>query len=304
MDAGFSSAVRLMEGKPQAGYVEAHSYMYYKFWVDSFNEYYASTLIDSITIALTSQQGEGDQDLFVTFDGEPGHDHYDYHSSLSSSSVDEITIKASAPHYCTGCYVHIAVYGFTHGHFTITATSKGVTMLQTGRAITGTFCCIEFSFICVFIQRDIRADHNVMDTGHVDKGAYRYYRYRNNDPTAVLTFTMTAAFGDPDLFIDEHEGADKVVFPTINYGTFIWSSRRTYSNDMIVIKYDDPHFCFNCDYVLAVYGYRNASYTLSITTTEDEVIHLLHDHPQRLQVPYGGNIDFSMYLSLLYHHLR
>ena len=83
--------------------------------------------------------GEGDQDLYVSFDGEPGHDHYDYHSSLSSSSVDEITIDASSSHYCLGCYVYVAVYGFTHGHFTITCTSKGITNLQAGRAITGIF---------------------------------------------------------------------------------------------------------------------------------------------------------------------
>ena len=83
--------------------------------------------------------GEGDQDLYVSFDGEPGHDHYDYHSSLSSSSVDEITIDASSSHYCLGCYVYVAVYGFTRGHFTITCTSKGITNLQAGRAITGIF---------------------------------------------------------------------------------------------------------------------------------------------------------------------
>ena len=290
MDAGFSSAVRLMEGKPQSGYVEAHSYVYYKFWVDSFVELAPSQLVDTISIALTSQQGEGDQDLYVTFEGEPGHDHYDYHSSLSSSSVDEITIRASSPHYCTGCYVYVAVYGFTHGHYTITATSKGVTVLQTGRTITGmkfqTLNLFILSDICMFVHLYVCASNTF--SGHVDKEAYRYYRYKNNDPTAVLTVTLTAAFGDPDLFIDKHQGTDKAVFPTIHFGTFIWSSRRTYSNDMVVIKYDDPHFCFNCDYILAVYGYHNSSYTLSITTTEDEVIHLLHDHPQRLQLPNGG----------------
>ena len=38
--------------------------------------------------------------------------------------------------------------------------------------------------------------------------------------------------------------------------------------------------------VLAVYGYP--AYTLSITSAEDEVIHLLHDRPQRLLLPHGG----------------
>ena len=124
--------------------------------------------------------------------------------------------------------------------------------------------------------------------GHVEKDAYRYYRFRNYDPTAVLTITLTVSFGDPDLFIDTHKNNDKPVFPTIYYGTFTWSSRRSYSNDVIVIKYDDPNFCVNCDYLLAVYGYHNSSYTLSITSGEDEVIHLLHDHPQRLILPHGG----------------
>ena len=99
---------------------------------------------------MTSSQGEGDQDLYVSFDGskQPGHDHYDYHSSLSSSSVDEITVSAGkdSSHFCVGCYVYIAVYGFTHGHYSITATSKGITTLQTGRTITGMFV---YLYVCM-----------------------------------------------------------------------------------------------------------------------------------------------------------
>ena len=126
--------------------------------------------------------------------------------------------------------------------------------------------------------------------GHVDKDAYRYYRYRNTNPTAILTLTLTTLYGDPDLFVDIHTSQqDKPIFPTIHYDTYIWSSRRSYSNDIIVIRYDDIHFCTECDYLLAVYGYHNASYTLSVTSAEDEVIHLLHDHPQRLTMPSAGN---------------
>ena len=109
---------------------------------------YLSILSAVNNLSFSSTQlyslGEGDQDLYVSFDGEPGHGHYDYHSSLSSSSVDEITIDASSSHYCLGCYVYVAVYGFTHGHFTITCTSKGITNLQAGRAITG----ILYLFFC------------------------------------------------------------------------------------------------------------------------------------------------------------
>ena len=147
MDTGFSAALTLLEGRPQSGYVEAHSYVYYKFYISDSDE---ARIIGSISIALTSQQGEGDQDLYVAFDGEPGHDHYDYHSALSSSSLDEITIGASSPHYCLGCYVYVAVYGFTRGHYTITATSKGVTTLQTGRAITGIYVTTILFFFHLF----------------------------------------------------------------------------------------------------------------------------------------------------------
>ena len=54
MDTTFSSALTLLEGQPQTGYVESHSYVYYKFYISDSDE---ARLIGSISIALTSLQG-------------------------------------------------------------------------------------------------------------------------------------------------------------------------------------------------------------------------------------------------------
>ena len=81
------------------------------------------------------------------------------------------------------------MYGFLDGHFSLTATAKGVSALQAGRAVSG----------------------------HVDTQGYRNYMYRNTDPTATLVFTLNEVYGDPDLFVRTFlptSGDEKPVFPT------------------------------------------------------------------------------------------
>ena len=67
-------------------------------------------------------------------------------------------------------------------------------------------------------------------------------------------------------------GRAAVSLPTMQSST--WRSMR-FGDDNVQIGYDDPHFCYNCDYIVGVFGYRNASYLLLVGTAEDMVVKLM-----------------------------
>jgi len=156
--------------------------------------------------------------------------------------------------------MYIAVYGYsTGGHFTLTASSLGVLTLQAGRSIAGA----------------------------VGQAGVRYYRFRNSDEVAVISLTLSTNYGDADLYVNTVKSGAALVFPNpSDWASYQWSSRSTFSNDTVSIRYDDTsdRFCFNCDYIVAVYGYRNSSYTLSYVSGEDAVIHLLPNKALKLSM--------------------
>ena len=253
MDEGSSHPVALVDGQPQSGYVALGSYAYYSFYVSSND---GQELPASLVLTLTSV--EGDQDMYVVMNGveEAGKNHFDYESTNFGSVSDEVEVSVGMAHYCINCFVGIAVYGFKEGHFSISATSKGVLQLQSGVAIGG----------------------------HLEQGQYRYYSIRNTNPTAQITVSLTPISGDPDLYMNVYGQAENGVdyeFPRNFHYT--WRSIHA-GNDEISINYADDNFCVECTYVVGIYSFRNATYTLLMTDTQNAIVSLTSNRPQMVHI--------------------
>jgi hypothetical protein len=267
MDEGSVHPVALVDGQPQSGFVALGSYMYYSFFISSHG---GQELPASLMVTLTSV--DGDQDIFVTMNDEtePGKNNYDYMSANFGGVVDEVEVGVGMPHYCMNCFVKIGVYGFKEGHFSITATSKGVQQLQSGVAMGG----------------------------HLEQGRYRYYAIRNTNPMAQITVTLTPITGDPDLYMNvygEAEDDKAYEFPR-NYH-YTWRSIHA-GNDQVSINYADDHFCVDCTYVVGIYSFRNSSFTLMMTDTDNAIVTLTRNRPQIVHVVDASKVRYFRATSL------
>mmetsp|Transcript_3149 Transcript_3149/g.4876 ORF Transcript_3149/g.4876 Transcript_3149/m.4876 type:complete len:2519 (-) Transcript_3149:278-7834(-) len=254
MDEGALHPVALVDGQPQSGHVALGSYAYYTFFI---NDHDHSLLPAGLTITLTSTDG-GDQDIYLLFsdEEEPGKNHFDYASTNFAGVSDEVRVSAGDAHYCINCMVHIAVFGFKPGHYSIVATSRNVQELQSGVAVGG----------------------------HLEQGQYRYYSVRNTNPTAQISVSLTPVNGDPDIYMNIYSASSDgtpYAFPTTS--RYTWRSIHA-GNDEVSFNYADENFCVDCTYVVGIYSYRNSSYTLLLTNTDDAVVSLVSNRPQLVHV--------------------
>jgi len=82
---------------------------------------------------------------------------------------------------------------------------------------------------------------------------------------------------DADLYVKEHKPNTALVLP----GPQSYSWRSMYvGSDVVSFDYEHPRFCVDCDYIVGVYGYTNATYTLMVTDQEDSIIKLTPNRPQ------------------------
>lgn len=204
-----------------------------------------------------------DVDLFLTTEdhGEPGRDHNDMESVNWGSNVDQIQIQPSSSIFCQSCTFYLSVWGFYSAHYTLTASSTGITQLQMGRA----------------------------QGGHSDTNAFQYYTIYMDDPFGILSLVVTSITGDADLYINTYKTGSTMTLPTREHNT--WHAVY-YGSDIIRIDYTDPNFCSECVYIVGVYGYRNASFTVMATDTTDTVIRLVTNRPQIASLPSAGNIGY------------
>lgn len=199
--------------------------------------------------------------MYVTFDSEPGRYHYDYSSTNWGNIVDQITIRPDMAHFCTSCMINIAVYGYHSGHYSISASANGITMLQSG----------------------------ITASGHVEQGEYKYYTAFNGDEFGVLGFRLNVWNGDADIYITKLEKSGSLVLPTVQSNT--WHASY-FGDDSIVIDYTDEKFCVTCDYIVGIYGYRNATYSLLFTENEDSVVRLIPNRIQTMNLKSQGSIQY------------
>lgn len=69
-------------------------------------------------------------------------------------------------------------------------------------------------------------------------------------------------------------------------------------SDAVSFDYTDRNYCFNCEYIIGVYGYTNSTYTLMGTTARDTVIKLTQNRPQVAAIEFQGDmLYFSCIIS-------
>lgn len=327
MNEGFLNPLTLVDGQPQTGHVALNEYMYYKYFVTSDS---GVNIPQSLRFSLSSADADGDQDMYITFADrdsgqsstsrlmvadtvnfdddipagtggnsggtggtvvhnqlEPGKDNFDYKSTSYSGVMDEIVVSSDMPHYCVNCMVYVGVYGYTAGAYTITASASGLA----GTLLWG-----------------------VPTGGHVGTGDYNYYVIYNTDPLGVIVISLTTLVGDADIYVTAHKKSDTgaVTFPTADTvsgghsgsgSTSMWKSQFM-GDDSVVIKYTDPHFCSDCDYIIGVYGFRNSTYTLLVTEAEDTVIDLVMNRPQIATISWTGDASSGNHKDLRYFKLK
>ena len=260
MEEGSKHPVILSDGQPQSGSVETGFYSYFSFFIKSKQDE-SPDMPESVTITVTASDG-GDQDIYVVFgtDTEPGKDNYQYVSANYAGLVDEVRILSSDENYCHECKLLIGVYGYRGGQFSIVATTSGVTELMTGVAVAG----------------------------HLDSNSYKYYSIHNTNPDAQINIALTTISGDADLYMNVYhpsttDGAYE--FPTLRHYT--WKSINA-GSDSMSLNYADPNFCYDCSYVLGVYSYRNSTFTILMTDSEEAIVSLSRNRPQRVSLQQDG----------------
>lgn len=84
--------------------------------------------------------------------------------------------------------------------------------------------------------------------------------------------------GDADLYITTRK-ATETVLSIPSKTNYVWRSLNS-GSDSLQISYDDPNFCFDCEYIIGVYGYRNCTYTLLSSTHRSSLVKLAPNRPQ------------------------
>lgn len=259
-DNSFRNPIILVDGQPQSSEVLLGGFKYYDFFVSP------KTGSDGTLVIAATSFDYSDVDIYVKFGGsddergEPGPDNYDYASNSFLGVTEEVIVSAYMPSYCTQCVVHIGVYGKREGSFSLVASASGYSQLLSDRSVGG----------------------------HLSSDSYRYYYLRNVDPGAEITITLTAFAGDPDLYVTAYDDkADaRLVLPTTSSAT--WES-VTIGTDTVSIDYSDENFCSDCLYIIGVYAYENATYTLTASTNKAAVLSLRPSKPQLVTVGASGS---------------
>eukprot|EP00598_Pedospumella_elongata_P002386 CAMPEP_0184975878 /NCGR_PEP_ID=MMETSP1098-20130426/6959_1 /TAXON_ID=89044 /ORGANISM="Spumella elongata, Strain CCAP 955/1" /LENGTH=2755 /DNA_ID=CAMNT_0027498653 /DNA_START=79 /DNA_END=8346 /DNA_ORIENTATION=+ len=271
VDEGFRSPVLLLDQSPQTGLVDTAHYTYYKYSVSVPRSNGAATPAVDIKFTLTPTD-DGDADLFLLIEPkgnhtQPGVSNYDYRSVGWGSVTEMIELSADMPHYCFDCTVYLAVYGYRRCAYTIQASSSGLVSVQAGQAMGG----------------------------HVSAEKFAYYSVHNANQFGNMKFTLTMISEDADLYITAHKPNTRLSLPTNT--NYMWRSLYV-GSDVISFDYTDSRFCTDCDYIIGVYGYSNATFTLMVTDQEDGIIKLAQNRPQIASIAArNGVLFFSVVIS-------
>lgn len=243
LDQSSNRPVVLIDGVPQQGRVDLHQYRYYIIHVNEL----------SAPLTITATPSTGDSDLYVTTDNTvPGRYHYAFSSTVFGGE-DTITINPTDANACDNCNIMIAVFGYTEAQYAITySLGSSITRLQDG----------------------------VPHAGRVGNHEYVYYEFGVDAPDEDVTISVTPNGGDPDLFVRVEDPDDPLSDANRpSQHNYQWAG-LSYGNDVVIIRHDDPHACFECNYLIAVYGSRNSTYSITATASADTMIALRDGQPQ------------------------
>ena len=217
--AAAESTKVLQDGTPVRGSVGPHAYSYYRFTVRQHNR--------KLKISVTPVSG--DPDLVVSTDTPRPTIHTPNAKVSQRWGYDEIVIE-DAP---VGVY-YIGVLGvLPENSFSLLAQSdEGLADLSDGQP-TG---------------------------GVVAAGEYDYYGFivaGNKESTGDINFVVVPTNGQVSIYINKCESSNRTACahdarPTT--AVYTWSSIHAASRTSFSIPASDPKACWNCTYVIGVYG--------------------------------------------------
>lgn len=93
----------------------------------------------------------------------------------------------------------------------------------------------------------------------------RYYKFVNHDSLARINIALSVFSGDSDLYVNTFKpnGTQRLVLPTKEINT--WRS-VSYGDDTVRIDYNDPHYCYGCEYLIGVFAFFNSNYSILATS--------------------------------------
>jgi hypothetical protein len=257
--AGNNTLLELEDGRPIEWIVARSKFSNFYFYTAGLSTGPGSP---SLNLELTPQNC--DLDLYVIECGASVEDAED----CDAPSLTQYTYKSTGTqgseslsiNVATGTkYIRIGVYGFQAGEFSMAAWTTTPLVLMEGQPVMGT----------------------------VEKDHYRYFKFHVEHPTDI-TITLTPLTSDCDLYV-----SNQLERPTkaIRYhrqrdahGNFneSWYSARSGTRvDEVTIKNAPSPY----EYIVAVYGYRNASFTIQGRSSDDKITNLGQGLPQ------GGEVD-------------
>lgn len=263
-----ANPVELVDGQPQSGQVPTSLTQQYVF--------YAPPGFGNVQITLSPSFG--DPDLYVsvntTYPPGPEVGHHDY-QALGTFGPDIISIASSDAFIgsrCANlggagddasCPIFIAVNGFTNSSFTLLVSSQASSDLSNGVPLYDA----------------------------VQHGQFRYYVFRNDDPTTKVSFAVTPYSGDPDIYVSA------TVFQPNNVN-YTWASAGV-GRDVVEITSEDPDVCSPtpCNYYVGVTAFTsNASYSIVAMQAGYAVIQLVDGQPLISTVAEGSTEQYAIYV--------
>jgi len=181
-----------------------------------------------------------------------------------------ISRKHSSYLFAGGAY-YITIFGYKAAHFTIRASTSVVAAL-------------------------LMEGYKIEDS--VSTGKYKYYRFHDTDPNHDLLIDVLPSIGDPDIAIGctFDPTGDENGYPSKKSGHFEYFSGR-YLEDTVTIAANDPARCSSSGmFYIAVYGFKDSTYTLSaqhdfaeriILAGQSQTMVIYKSHIQRYRIRVG-----------------
>jgi hypothetical protein len=252
--AGNDTVLELEDGRPVQWIVEQYKYARFAVYTGSMS----ATNRPELNLELTPTNC--DVDLYVKYCTNPNLDkcddatklHHDKNSKQASGTENIVLKNFNADVK----WVVIGVYGFDAGEFTMAAWTTSPLVLIEGQAVMG----------------------------HVEKHEYRYFKFHVETP-ADVTITLTPLSGDVDLFVangEKYSHPDKSICKFGHLKNETWCSRKPAMQvDVVKMRMAPAPY----EYIIAVYGFRNSTYTIQGRSSDDSIVSLDQGLPQ------GGEVD-------------
>lgn len=268
-----SDIKQLVDGYPQLDSVAATAYAYYRFVVGPPPRFDIEITVapSSGIVALYVNTCAVDDPTDMCSSRRPTATSATW-TSDHSLARETITIAASDVRGCASCSYIIGVLGKTAAQFTVTASTSSDL---------------------------VRLAENAPYRGQVNTGEYANFMFFvSSAESAGVAVQVTPFAGDPDLFVTACGTIGGLYDPTTcnsrpTNTSYTWRSAN-YGADSLYIPSYDVHACVPtasvpCVYFLSVLGYSASSFTILVSTRNDEPRILVDG------VPQSGLVNRSAY---------